>query len=216
MPVFSVYSVFFLKSKLGKQKFCPLAVWELVRTQSHDIIYAFCVFSEDTAVRWYPDYRNCNSGIIHSVLDHGTEAPATSGWSDSKWGGCGPVLCFLLSHHGTENELVPMPGAGQSHPMSRTRTQHIARREQAKAELQLCVQPGESQEAAPQLQYLTGLPEWGACADLPHPAGTGATVSMTSLSWVGTEGEERMLKCACLGCSKCSVLHRHIYSYSHP
>lgn len=79
-----------------------------------------------------------------------------------------------------------------------------------------CRQPGESQEAAPQLQYLTGLPEWGACADLPHPAGTGATVSMTSLSWVGTEGEERMLKCACLGCSKCSVLHRHIYSYSHP
>lgn len=52
--------------------------------------------------------------IIPSVLDHVTEAPATSRWSDSKWGGCGPVPCFLLSHHGTENEQAPMPVAGQS------------------------------------------------------------------------------------------------------
>lgn len=40
--------------------------------------------------------------------------------------GCGPVPRFLLSHHGTENELVPMPVAWWSYRISPVQDRDIA------------------------------------------------------------------------------------------
>lgn len=72
------------------------------------ILFVHSVF-ENTAARWYPDYK---SYLILYRLDHVTEALSINRWSDSRVRGMWASASVLGFLSWTENEPIPTPVAG--------------------------------------------------------------------------------------------------------